>query len=78
MAQMLTIRQMAERLKEEQLPVSEYTLRILVKRGVIPVRYVGSKALLYAPNVLNYFMCSDGCDNAPSMVAASGIRRVAL
>ena len=78
MAQMLTIRQMAERLKEEQLPVSEYTLRILVKRGVIPVRYVGSKALLYAPKVLNYFMCSDGCDNAPSMVAASGIRRVAL
>ena len=65
MAQMLTIRQMAERLKEEQLPVSEYTLRILVKRGVIPVRYVGSKALLYAPNVLNYFMCSDGCDNRP-------------
>lgn len=65
MAQMLTIRQMAERLKEEQLPVSEYTLRILIKRGAIPVRYAGSKALLYAPNVIDYFRCSDGCDNRP-------------
>lgn len=65
MAQMLTIRQMAERLKEEQLPVSEYTLRILVKQGRIPARYAGSKALLYVPNVLNYFRCSDGCDNRP-------------
>lgn len=66
MVQMLTIHQMKERLKEEQLPVSEYTLRILVKRGAIPVRYAGSKALLYAPNVLNYFRCSDGCDNRPA------------
>lgn len=79
MAQMLTIRQMAERLKEEQLPVSEYTLRILVKRGAIPVRYAGSKALLFYPNVVSYFQCADGCDNAPSTVAAaSGIRRVDL
>ena len=71
MVQMLTIHRMAERLKEEQLPVSEYTLRILVKRGAIPVRYAGSKALLYAPNVINYFRCSDGCDNRP--VAAENV-----
>lgn len=75
MYQMLTIRQAAERLKADGLPVSEYWLRILVKRGEIPVRYAGAKALLFYPKVVGYFQCEDGCDNLP-VAAAPGIRRV--
>ena len=75
MPNMVTIRQAVERLKEDGLPLSEYALRILVKRGAIPVRYAGQKALIYYPNVISYIQCADGCDNAPATVAAaSGIR----
>ena len=76
MPNMLTIRQAAERLKAEGLPVSEYWLRILVKRGEIPVRYAGAKALIYFPHIVRYLQCVDGSDNAPGTVAAPGVRRV--
>ena len=79
MPNMVTIRQAVERLKEEGLPLSEYALRILVKRGAIPVRYAGQKALIYYPNVISYIQCADGCDNAPATVAVTnGIRRINL
>lgn len=79
MTNMLTIRQVVDRLKADGLPLSEYALRLLVKRGAIPVRYAGQKALIYYPNVISYIQCTDGCDNAPSTVAAApGIRRVDL
>lgn len=79
MPNMLTIRQAVERLKADGLPLSEYALRLLVKRGAIPVRYAGQKALIYYPNVISYIQCTDGCDNAPATVAATnGIRRVDL
>ena len=79
MPNMLTIRQVVDRLKADGLPLSEYALRLLVKRGAIPVRYAGQKALIYYPNVISYIQCTDGCDNAPSTVAAApGIHRVDL
>ena len=79
MPNMVTIRQAVEQLKADGLPLSEYALRLLVKRGAIPVRYAGQKALIYYPNVISYIQCTDGCDNAPSTVAAApGIRRVDL
>ena len=79
MPNMLTIRQAVEWLKADGLPLSEYALRLLVKRGAIPVRYAGQKALIYYPNVISYIQCTDGCDNAPSTVAAApGIHRVDL
>lgn len=65
MSDMGTIRQTVERLKTVGLPLSEYTLRLLIKRGAIPVRYAGQKALVYFPNVLDYLKCTDGSDNAP-------------
>lgn len=65
MSNMLTIRQVVERLKADGLPLSEYALRLLVKRGKVPVRYAGQKALIYYPNVISYIQCSDGCDNRP-------------
>lgn len=65
MPNMLNIRQTVTRLKADGLPLTEYALRMLVKRGSIPVRYVGQKALLYYPNVVSYIQCTDGSDNAP-------------
>ena len=65
MPNMLTIRQAVARLKSDGLPLTEYALRMLVKRGAIPVRYVGQKALLYYPNVVSYIQCADGADNPP-------------
>ena len=79
MADMCTIRQTIERLKTDGLPLSEYSLRLLVKRGAIPVRYAGQKALIFYPNVLDYLKCTDGCDNMSAAVAATnGIRQVKL
>lgn len=65
MPQILTIRQAVSRLNADGLPLTEYSLRMLVKRGSIPVRYVGQKALLYYPNILRYIECTDGSDNVP-------------
>lgn len=65
MPNMVTIRQAVSRLKADGLPLTEYSLRILIKRGSIPVRYVGQKALLYYPNIVSYIQCTDGSDNAP-------------
>lgn len=65
MANMLTIRQAVNRLKEDGLPLSEYSLRLLVKRGSIPVRYVGQKALVYYPNIVSFLHCDGGGDNPP-------------
>lgn len=63
--QMVTIRQALPMLKADGIPLSEYTLRMLIKRGAIPVRYAGNKALLYYPNIVNYIQCANGADNAP-------------
>ena len=67
MADVVTIRQAVERLKTDGLPLSEYALRTLIKRGAIPVRYAGQKALIFYPNVMAYLKCTDGCDNAPGI-----------
>ena len=73
MADVLTIRGAVARAKTEGLPVSEYTLRGWIKTGVIPVRYAGSKTLIFYPNLVRYLQCDDGGDVAPPPVAA-GIR----
>ena len=65
MADTLSINQTVIRLEKDGLPLTEYALRMLIKRGAIPVRYVGQKALLYYPNVVSYIQCTDGADNAP-------------
>ena len=81
MPNILTIREAVQRAKQEGLPISEYTLRHLIKTGAIPVRKVGktgTKILLFYPNLVRYMQCEDGGDNKPAAVAASGIRRVDL
>ena len=79
MAQMVTIREAIPRLKSDGLEISEYSLRTFVKTGKIPARKIGSKQLLFYPNIVSFLECRDGSDNALATVAAvSGIRRVEL
>lgn len=77
MPNVVTVREAVQRAKAEGLPVTEYTLRRWIKTGAIPVRNVGSKALLFYPNLVRFLQCEDGADNSPAAVgAAHGIRRV--
>lgn len=78
MADVLTIKEAVQRSKNEGLPVSEYTLRRIVKSGLVPIRRVGQKTLLYYPNLVRYLTCADGADNTPSVAVPTGIRRVDL
>ena len=77
MPNVVTIREAVRRAKAEGLPVSEYSLRVWVKTGAIPVRNVGAKVLLFYPNLVRFLQCEDGADNTPAAAAvAPGIRRV--
>ena len=74
MPQIMTIREAVQRAKKDGLPVSEYTLRRWIRAGLIPVRTVGHKVLLFYPNLIRYLQCED---NPPATVAAApGISRV--
>ena len=77
MADVLTVREAVRRAGNEGLPVTEYSLRRWIKTGAVPVRNVGSKALLFYPNLVRFLQCEDGADNMPTAVeSAHGIRRV--
>lgn len=65
------------RARAEGIPVTEYYVRMLIRQGKIPVRYVGSKALFSYSALIRYLACEDGQDNTPvTVVASSGIRRI--
>lgn len=76
MGNVLTIREAVSRAKAEGIPVSEYTLRAWIKTGLIPVRLIGSKRLLYYPNLIRYLQCEDGGDIKPVADISNGIRRI--
>lgn len=79
MPNVVTIREAVQRARDDDMPVSEYTLRHWVKSGAIPVRKVGQKVLLYYPNLLRYLQCEDGKDNQTAIAAATpGVRRVEI
>ncbi len=72
-----TVPKLAQRAKAEGLPISEYTIRRLIKTGAIPARYIGPKPLASYSAIVRYFSCEDGCDNSPAATAiGSGIRRL--
>ena len=77
MANVVTVREAVQRAKADGLSVSEYSIRRWIKTGAIPVRNVGTKALLFYPNLVRFLQCEDGADNAPATnEAVHGIRRV--
>ncbi len=72
-----TIPKLAQRAKADGLPISEYTIRRLIRQGTIPARYIGPKAVASYSALVRYFSCEDGCDNtSATMSTVSGIRRV--
>lgn len=78
MCQLLTIQETVARSRKAGLPVSEYTLRRLLRTGAIPHRQVGGKYLIFWPNVERYLTCADGPTvPAPGdLPVVSGIRRI--
>lgn len=76
-ADICTIPKLAQRAKADGLPVSEFSIRRMIKEGTLPARYVGPKAIASYSALVRYLSCVDGCDNAPANTAsAAGIRRV--
>lgn len=74
-----TVPQHAKRAKAEGIPISEYTIRRLIKQGIIPARYIGNKPVFSYSALMRYLSCEDGADNTPAVVTPlSGIRRVEL
>lgn len=73
-----TVPKLAQRVKEEGLPISAYTIRRLIKTGAIPARYIGPKPLVSYTALIRYISCADGSDNTPECATASGIRRIGL
>lgn len=62
MADICTVREAVQRAKDDQIPISEYALRQMIKTGAIPVRLIGKKALVYYPALVRHLQCIDGGD----------------
>lgn len=72
-----TVPNLAKRAKADGLPISEYTIRRLIRQGTLPARYIGPKAVASYSALVRYFSCADGCDNSSAIVdTALGIRRI--
>lgn len=77
MSDINTVPRQVARAKADGLPISEYTIRRLIKQGIIPARYIGKKPIISYAALVRYLSCEDGCDNTPDTEAAvSGIRRI--
>jgi hypothetical protein len=62
----LTIRQAVQRAHADGLPISEGALRSWIRSGVLPVRKVGNRNLVYYPTLVAYLCGHDttpGCSN---------------
>lgn len=72
-----TVPALAKRARSEGLPISEFTIRRLVKQGAIPARYIGRKALVSYTALVRYLSCEETRDNGPALsVTGIGIRRI--
>lgn len=71
-----TVPKLAKRAKADGLPISEYTIRRLIKTGALPARYIGPKPVASYSALVRYFSCEDGCDNPATVISATGIRRI--
>ena len=52
--QVLTIREAVARAKSEGLTVAECAVRRWIKAGALPVRWAGTKALIYYPGFVAF------------------------
>lgn len=71
-----TVPELERRAKADGLPISAYSIRRLIKQGLIPARYIGQKAVVPYSALVRYFQCVDGRDNPEPMEPNPVIRRV--
>lgn len=70
-----TIRQTLDRLHREGMNITENTLRVWVRTGVLPAAFCGKKAYIYYPNVLK--LLQQGIPQRQTEVTTvKGIRRI--
>lgn len=60
------------------MPLTEYSLRLLIRQGKIPVRNIGKKRLIFYPNVVSYLRCETGSDNFRPSEQKNGVRRIEI
>lgn len=72
-----TVPRLASRAKADGLPISAFSIRRIIREGILPARYIGKKPVASYSALLRYLSCADGCDNAPvNTVSTAGIRRI--
>ncbi len=76
MPQVLNIQETVARSKAEGLPVSEYTLRRLIRSKAIPFRQVGRTYLIYWPNLVTYLTGEDAPQEDAPAGGSGRIRRL--
>lgn len=59
MAEILSIRQCVQRLREEGFPIAEHTIRRWISENQIPVCRTGNKVLVYYKLLYNYITHAD-------------------
>lgn len=76
---LLTHRECVARARLEGLPVTEHALRVWTRSGQLPMRRIGSKGLIYWPNLVRFITCEDGCDNIRELPqSVGGIRQIGI
>jgi hypothetical protein len=62
----LTIRQAVQRAHADGLPISEGALRSWIRSGVLPVRKVGNRNLVYYPTLIAYLCNTESRASTPT------------
>lgn len=61
--EILKIKDIVDRAKENGMDVSQYTLRRAIKQGKLPCRIVGRTYLISWNNFISWVSCEESCDN---------------
>jgi hypothetical protein len=67
----VTIRQAVQRASTDGLPISEGALRSWIRSGVLPVRKVGNRNLVYYPTLVAY-LCGTAITQATNSCTLKG------
>lgn len=74
MHDIVSIQQAVARARENGIPLSEYALRLWIRQGRVPIRKVGTKALVSYSRLVSYISCEDGMGDNPPPAQLAGAR----
>ena len=69
----MNMKQVVQRAADNNIPLSEYTLRRAVRSGQLPCRIVGRTYLISWDNVMRWLRCEDMEDSTPADDATAAI-----